>query len=328
MSFEREKLFNLIKQKLPSNISFTGEIADVLDISYDAAYRRLSGKATLSFEEALSLSRYFKISLNSIHCFNEDKISALKQSSINSKDELADFFMNMTKTISLFIKYRDAEFLYAVKDIPLYYIPSNTLYAKFRLYFFYNIYSNKKLTSFKKFSLTSDLIYDSKCFKNSFRKLNGIEIWNDTTINSSLYKIYYFYNIKMISKEEAIQLCVELKKLIENIEIQAINEVWGEVSNLKYQMYYNKLINLNNTIFLKSKSAETILVPYTSMSYLSVDDDKTCKEIGQYFKKQLKFSKKISGDAEIDRQLFFASMYGKIDQLKKQIEVKSGISFM
>lgn len=328
MSFEREKLFNLIKQKLPNNISFTGEIADVLDISYDAAYRRLSRKTTLSFEEALKLSRHFKISLNTIHCLEEEVIPVLKQSSINSKDELAGFFMNMTKTVSLFIKYSDAEFLYAVKDIPLYYIPTNTLYGKFRLYFFYSIYSNKELTNFKEFSLTSDIIYDSICFKNSFRKLNGIEIWNDTTINSSLYQIYYFYNIKMVSKEEAIQLCVELKKLIEKVEIQAINEVWDEVSDQKYQMYYNKLINLNNTIFLKSKKTKTILVPYTSMSYLSVDDERTGEEIEKHFDKKLQFSKKISGDAEIDRQLFFASMYEKIDQLKKQIEVKSGISFM
>jgi hypothetical protein len=40
------------------------------------------------------------------------------------------------------------------------------------------------------------------------------------------------------------------------------------------------------------------------------------------------FSKKISGESEIERQLFFASMYEKIEGLKKQIEVKSGISFM
>jgi hypothetical protein len=61
---------------------------------------------------------------------------------------------------------------------------------------------------------------------------------------------------------------------------------------------------------------------------MRIDDKKTCKEIEQYFKKQLKFSKKISGASEVERQLFFASMYEKIELLKQQIEVKSGISFM
>jgi hypothetical protein len=93
-------------------------------------------------------------------------------------------------------------------------------------------------------------------------------------------------------------------------------------------MYYNKLINLNNTVFFKSQKMKTLLIPYTSLSYLRIDDEETCEEIDVHFDKKLKFSKKISGDAEVERKLFFTSMYEKIEQLCKQIEVKSGISFM
>lgn len=327
MGLEKDKLFNVIRQKLPNNVSFTDEISDVLDISYDAAYRRLNGRTALSFEEGLKLAKHYKISLNNFYDLEEETISVLKQSSTNSVDGLVDFFDVVTKSVNLFSKFKTPEFLFAAKDIPLYYLPKDSLYTKFRLYSFLNIYTNKNQLTLKEFVLNSNIIYESICFKNAFRKLKGTEIWNDTTINSSLYQIYYFYEIKMITKDEAIQLCKELKQLIESIEKQASSEVWS-TSSIKHEMYYNKLINLNNTVFFKSKKVKTLLIPYTSISYLRVDDEETCAEIDEHFHKKLQFSKKISGDAEVERRLFFTSMYDKIMQLCKQIEVKSAISFM
>lgn len=331
MNKEKDKLFNLIRQKLPNNLSVIDEIADVLDISYDASYRRLNGKTTLPFEEALKLAKYYKISLNALYGLDEEEtISVSKQSNVNSDEGLTNFFKVVTKSVNLFSKFKTPEFLYAAKDIPLYYLPKNTLYTKFKLYCFLNIHSNKKIKkvpTFNKFITGSDLIYESVCFKNSFRKLKGTEIWNDTTINSSLYQIYYFYKIRMVTKEEAILLCVELKGLIESIEKQAAKEVWNHISDLKHEMYYNKLINLNNTLFFKSKKIKTLLIPYTSISYLRVDDEETCLEIEKHFDKKLKLSKKISGDSEVERRLFFTSMYEKIEQLCNQIEIKGSITF-
>jgi plasmid maintenance system antidote protein VapI len=334
MSIEKEKLFNIIRQKLPNNVSFIEEVADVLDVSYDASYRRLNGKTALSFEEALRLAKYYKISLNNLYGLDEEEtISVLKQRSGSSPNEnLGDFFRVITKSVDTFSKFKSPEFFYAAKDIPIYYLPKGSLYAKFRMYAVMNIHTNKSIEKsqlpLRRFQTNSNLIYESICFKNAFRKLKGIEIWNDTTIDSSLYQIYYFYEIKMITKEEAVQLCKELKGLIENIERQASNGMWNKSPHARYKMYYNKLINLNNTVFFKSQKMKTLLIPYTSLSYLRIDDEETCEEIDVHFDKKLKFSKKISGDAEVERKLFFTSMYEKIEQLCKQIEVKSGISFM
>lgn len=334
MSIEKEKLFSIIRQKLPNNVSFIEEIADVLDVSYDASYRRLNGKTALSFEEALKLAKYYKISLNNLYGLDEEEtISVLKQRGSSGSDErLDDFFKLVTKSVNIFAKFKSPEFLYAAKDIPIYYLPHNTLYTKFRLYAFMNIHTNKEFkqgrTTLREFHPHSSLIYDSICFKNAFRGLKGTEIWNDTTIDSSLYQIYYFYEIKMITKEEGVQLCHELKALIESIEQQAAKGVWNESPNARYKMYHNQLVNLNNTVFFKSRKIKTLMIPYTSLSYLRIDDEQTCEEIDEHFDKKLKFSKKISGDAEVERKLFFTSMYEKIEQLCKQIEVKSEISFM
>lgn len=332
MSVEREKLFAIIKQKLPENLSFIEEIADVLDISYDAMYRRINGKTILSFNEALKLAKHFKISLNSLYSIeNEDNLFVQKQSNNNSLEGLNTFFDVVTKSAALFSKFKSPDILYAAKDIPIYYLPNNTLYTKFKMFVFSNVHTDEKQISnikFKDFNPTDQLISAVYEFTKTLNNTITTEIWNDTTINCSLYQIYYFYELKLLDKNEALQLCYDLEELIYKVELQAVNELKVADSEIKYNLYCNRLINLNNTIFFRSEKLKTLIVPYTALSYLRIDDDKTCEEIENYFKKQLQFSKKISGDAEIERQLFFTSMYEKIDQLKKQIEVKSLISFM
>ncbi len=48
MSQLQINLFNHIKSVMPSNLSFVDEIADVLDISNDSAYRRIRGEKQVS----------------------------------------------------------------------------------------------------------------------------------------------------------------------------------------------------------------------------------------------------------------------------------------
>lgn len=134
--------------------------------------------------------------------------------------------------------------------------------------------------------------------------------------------------MRFIDKEEANQLCIDLENIIKKIERQAINCRKEGGQKRKYNLYYNKLIGLNNTVLFRTEKLKTLVVPYTALSYLRIDDPKTCAEVAAYFSKQLKYSKKICGPAEVERQLFFTTMYEKIEQLKKQVAVKSIISFM
>src|SRR5215467_4912156 len=66
MSQLQVNLFQHIKAKIPANLSLVDEIADVLDISNDSAYRRIRGEKEISFEEIQKLSNKFKISIDEV----------------------------------------------------------------------------------------------------------------------------------------------------------------------------------------------------------------------------------------------------------------------
>lgn len=58
----QEYLLREIRKKIGEK-SLNDEIANILNISYDAAHRRSSSKAKFSFEEALELAKHYQISL-------------------------------------------------------------------------------------------------------------------------------------------------------------------------------------------------------------------------------------------------------------------------
>lgn len=60
-----------IKSSLSKDRSIIDEISSILQIGYDAAYRRVNCKTKLTLEETVVLARHFKISLNSLYTVGE-----------------------------------------------------------------------------------------------------------------------------------------------------------------------------------------------------------------------------------------------------------------
>lgn len=331
MGIEKDKLFNLIKEKLPNNVLFTEEIADVLDISYDASYRRINGKTSLSFKEAIKLAKYYKISLNDLYNLSGSlPKKIIKSSYVNTYESIINFYKDISFYVDSYTLDENPRALYVAKDIPIYHTPVDALYNKFRVYVYISFLAKThdvKIEPFNEFVKKQLFSNESERFREVFKTISVTDIWSDTTINSCLHTIYYFYKTKLVNREEALQLCDEILLIIESIEEKAKTKIWNKEKGLKYDLYYNKLINLNHALFLKSDIKKGLLIPYTSLSYMKIEDEIICDEVDVYFEKQLQFAKKISGGAEVERRMFFTVMYEKIEQLKDQIKTKSVMSF-
>src|SRR3954453_2730604 len=66
--------FQHIKSKLSPHLSLVDEVADLLDISNDSAYRRIRGEKQVTFEEIQKLSDRFKISLDQVLNLKNDSM--------------------------------------------------------------------------------------------------------------------------------------------------------------------------------------------------------------------------------------------------------------
>lgn len=306
----QELLLKEIRKKIGDK-SLNDEIANILNISYDAAHRRTSLKAKFSFEEALELAKHYQISLNQF-ITSDHQIVVQKTSGVTETEDLQSFFQNNLNVFENLPLSDGITIYYSAKDIPFFYTLSDTLLSRFKIYVWMNLLNAKQVfMPFLKFSPPS-FETNTKELKKKYEEQNVVELWNNMTISSILQQISFYYDTGLLQKIEAKIILDELKELIEYIEQKTEN-------NPKFHLYENELMHLSNDIFFHHPKQSLFAIPTNMFGYILINDAKTCSETLNYFEHQIKNSKSMATSGNRDRKIFFNKMYEQIENLKVKL---------
>ncbi|WP_291119277.1 hypothetical protein [Flavobacterium sp. UBA6135] len=308
----QEILLKIIRKKIAPNTSLIDTVAQVLQISYDAAHRRVSQKSKISIEEAVILCKQYEISLDTIYN-EENKVVVEKTKEISSFEDLALYFDFSASKLSSYLD-TDSTIYYSAKDIPLFYTIGGTLLSKFKLYVWQNLLLElEEQLSFEKFTVQQSLLQASLTLKRVYETSEVHEIWNDTTINSTVQQVNYFFDSGLLSYENALMILEELKKELYKIEEKSSK------NNSDYYLYYNELLILNNNVLFQNEHKKSLFVPYTLLGYFITNDIPTTENARLYFLHQVKNSKLLNSSGTRDRKMFFNKVFQKIDNHSKRI---------
>lgn len=300
----QELLLKTIRQHIATS-SINEEIAVALNISYDAAHRRVSGKSKFSIEETVTLSNHFGFSMDALFG-NKTKVVFEKTKEIQSVEDLILYFKNSVEQLKEF-KNTNTTMYYSAKDIPLFYTIGGTLLSKFKLYVWLNLLEGKEtIEPFEKFSIALPLQEYTSELKNIYNDITIHEIWNDTTINSTIQQILYFYESGLMSNKNAKLLYEDVMQILKELEEKCSK------NSSNYFLYYNELLILNNNVIIENSSVKKLFVPYTMLGYLITTDRVTTNNTLEYFKNQIQNSKSLNQSGTKDRKLFFNKAYQKI----------------
>lgn len=306
----QELLLKEIRRKIGDK-SLNDEIANILNISYDASHRRTSLKAKFSFEEALELAKYYQISLNQF-ITSDRQLVVQKTSAVNNTEDLQSFFQNNLSIFENLPLSDDMTIYYSAKDIPFFYTLSDTLLSRFKIYVWMNLLNAKQV--FIPFKQFSPPYFESNTqeLKKKYEAQNVVELWNDRTISSILQQILFYYETGLLQKNEAEVILEELRELIKYIEHKTEN-------NPKFHFYENELMHLSNDIFFHHPKQSLFALPVNMFGYILINDAKTCSETQNYFEHQIKNSKSLNTSGNRDRKIFFNKMYEQIIHLNKKL---------
>src|SRR5258707_5694510 len=70
----QQLFFNHIRSKLPAHLSFVDEVADLLNISNDSAYRRIRGEKPMGLDELQVLCNKYQVSLDQLLQIKTDTV--------------------------------------------------------------------------------------------------------------------------------------------------------------------------------------------------------------------------------------------------------------
>src|SRR5262245_48955245 len=96
----QEDFFRLLKQKLPPHLSMADEVATLLNISQDSAYRRIRCEKPLTIDEIQVLAIHYGISLDSFMNIKTDKFIFSGSLLDKEKFRLENYLQEMINTLS------------------------------------------------------------------------------------------------------------------------------------------------------------------------------------------------------------------------------------
>lgn len=322
--------FELIKKRIPSNLSFVEEIADVLEISYDSAYRRVRGDKLLNINELVKLGLHYQISVDSVILNNNSEYIGFRKSVIKP-DNIS--FINWLNSIVNDLKWiseqKEKQIIYAAKDPPIWYHWNFPDIAAFKVFFWKKTLLQIPEFASKKFSLKEknvEIQNIGRKMLNIAVKIPSIELWNEDTFNILLKQIEYYWVSGVFEEaDDVIRLCDNLEMWVRHIEKQAelgFKFIYGDnpegIEN-SFKLYENEVVLNDNTIIVKTTDLSKCYLTYNTLNLLTTTDTIFIESIHNYFKLLEKKSTLISSCASKERKRFFNKLVATIEIFKKKV---------
>lgn len=323
-------LFQQIKNSMAEHLSLVDEVADVLNISTDSAYRRIRAEKSMTIDELQKLCIHFNISPDKLFSINTNQVLFNSSEIDHQHFTLEDYFSFVLSNLSKFSHLENVEIISSALDIPVFHFFRLPELAAFKVFFYLKTvllnpeYANKKF-SFRD-TLEPALKIGSKIIQ-TYERVPVIEIWNDESINGFLRQIEYSSDIDIFEDpQDAFVLCDQLDEEIDHIKLQAergylfSDPETTSNQNDKFKLYSSEVILGDNTILVSTDKFQVTFRLHNFMSILSTTDPAFCKSTENHLRNIISKSTLISAVSERKRIIFFNNMHLKIDKLRTKLK--------
>ncbi|CAN5334728.1 hypothetical protein BH10BAC1_BH10BAC1_11130 [soil metagenome] len=326
-------LMDRIKAALPGNISLVDELADLLKVSNDSAYRRMRGETALSIEEITLICKHFKISFDAFINNSNDNVVTFSYHQLSGHvNTFREYLENMKRDLTTMMKFpeKDRQVIFAAEDIPVFQHFAHPYLSAFKIFYWNKSILNAKGYEDKKFEATnidSDLLALTKDIYDMYSKIDSIEVWSDDTVTSTLKQVEFYWDAGAFkSKEDALKVCEELNLLFIRINKQAEQNVKLDLndkpasSENNYALYHSDVMIGNNCVMSQLMGMKAAYISYHTFNFMLTTNPGFCNETDLWLKNLIRKSNLISGVAEKQRYRFFKRVDESLKKLVHKIE--------
>ena len=325
----QQQFFNQLKGRLAPHQSLAEEVADLLSLSTDSAYRRIRGEKPISLPELQKLCRHFKVSLDQLMNIESNAIVFYGQWAEAGSFDFEKYLSEWLKSLKMINSASEKNFIYEAKDIPLHHYYQFRPLAAFKFFFWmrtimaYDKYVN---VSFEDFETDESLYQTGIDILRQYNELPSSEIWTYETVNSTLRQIEYFEAAGILRKRETSQILFnEIDKLITHICDQAAcgeKYLYGEKptgTKNNFKLFFNEISTGHNTGLAETNGHLTTFLNHGVMNYIVTHDVKFCEQTKRSLENTMRKSNLISSVSEKERNRFFNILHEKVEEGKKSM---------
>jgi BetR domain len=319
----QQVFFQHIKSNLANHLSMVDEVAELLNISNDSAYRRIRGEKPLSFEEINVLCTKYHISMDQLFHLKNDSFLFSGPLANNTNHGIEQYMEHLLSQLNYFNSFENRELYYLGKDLYIFHCFGFHELTIFKVFFWMksilqypidgkellNLYSQRENI----FKLTTKI-------GEAYNKLPSVEIWHDDSINATLRQIDYYRQSQIFPSEEyALGVYKSLLDMVNHIEKQAEAgckfAVGGKPAStsVSYKLYYNEFILGDNSNMVVLNNSKMVYLNHTVLNVISTKDPAFVEYTYWHFQNIMRKSTLMSFVGEKERRKFFNHMREKVE---------------
>jgi hypothetical protein len=323
----QKRLFDIIKSLIPESHRLADVIGDLLNVSADAAYRRIRGEKGLTFLEAQKLCGHFHLSMDDLLKMEPSGQTAMfHYVSVDMSDPASylRYIERLLNTLTALKQVEDRELFFTAQDIPFYHFLNHTELLFFKLYVWHDIVHSERIP-FREFCDRLDrnaILPIYKQMYQAYMQIPSKEIWTNQTVDTILRLLdFYMETGAFDTKETVFHLLSQLSQLLDTVNAFALNGHKGDPLQTPFVIYSCSVDLENNFMLTRRGNRWVCTIKLYTVNSISTDHPALCGETEKWIRDLIHKSTLISGGtAERERFRFFQTSKNKIEELANKIE--------
>lgn len=325
----QKKLFDKIREKVPTHHPAEFEVAGILEITVNEAFALMRNQSKLSLNDAYKLAVRYGLSLDNLERETPSVIPfTFRAFDYNIKD-LDDFFIGILEEFRSLDMFGTRKMVYAASEFPLFTLFQFPVLAAFKLFFWgrtvYDLPEFKKAKFFVPTEQSDTQVLGERSWKQ-YLKIDSTEIWSAEIVDAVLKEVYYCWSHDLFhTKEDALKVCDSIIELLDHTERQAsiskkFHPKKNPPKNQNFQLLYNDVSVSNNTILITSERRKMVFVSQNTLNYLATENEVFHTQTQVWLHRLTNQSINVSGKRNGKlRTNFFERLKSNVSFVKKEI---------
>ncbi len=313
-----------LKEVLPPTVSLADEMADVLNVSTDSAYRRIRCETELTIEEIYKLTKKYTISVDEVFGNQSNTVTFSYTKLTDSETNFEAYLLRLCEHLKAINKFETKKIMYVAEEIPIFYSFFSKKLTEFKLFYWQRSVLNIPTYQQQKFNwgiVPASLIEIANQSFKEYLTIPSTEIWTVETVQTGLKQIRFYFESGIITAVHALELLKDYRCMIEMVQQNSADARKNKSDKTETYFLYNSEVMLGtNCIYVQMGNSNYSYISFNTMNSLTTNNPQFCEETEHWLKNLEKKSTLISGVSEKQRYQFFNQLFKAIDDCILKIE--------
>ncbi|MEM0996728.1 MAG: hypothetical protein AAGN35_06605 [Bacteroidota bacterium] len=323
------RLFARLRELLPSHLSLATELAALLEISVDSAYRRMRGETPLRLDEFGRITRKFGIGLGGLDSGGGQHIQFERSLGRVEEEQVHGSFAALADILHHLQQAGDSEIVYFSMELPIFHVLQSGPLLAFKLYYWNWIDREYRTQPGSiKLDLPGDPIPLARIV-SLYQQVPTTEIISENALSTTMMQILFFLESGSFAQaSDAILLFDEIEKLVDHLRIQAEvgqkfplgNPRPDHRSDGNFRLFFNEMIHSQDLALVRAQGHQSVYLEHNVLGFLRTTDSTFFAQTDAMLQRIMRKSILISQVSERERNRFFNRLTQRVRRMRTRAE--------